>query len=362
VATVNGAVMMELKVSLLDVIRQDLGDPAHWGRQPVWHCPFHDDRSPSFTLMPDGRRWKCFGGCDCSGDAIDFIMLRRGLPFKEAVAFLEGGIGRFSHTERLAFSPKKHSQELSMAHAAFRQHGSQIVQDCVDRLHSPQGVRAFRWLRLRGLRPETVRSGRIGYNPMDRVACGIFLKRGITIPWVNGDQVQGIKIRRPAANPKYIWVKGQSRSGLYLGDSLMAGCPTVLTEGEFDALLGRQEFGGLVNVASLGSASDPPDDRSLEQLLGSPLILLCYDSDAAGRKGEDRWCQVTRRVRVLRLPAGMDLTDLHRITPDLRGWLTQQLHRFGLRNTLHPTVGDNHGYTNEIDVGSGTLHLPYTSS
>jgi len=340
---------MELNVSLSDVIRRDLGEPARRGRRPFWHCPLHDDHNPSFVLMPDGRRWKCFG-CDRSGDVIDYVMQRHSLPFKEAVGFLSEGIAGFSRPGRAVFSHKMERREATPAQVALSRHAPGIIQDCVDRLHSPQGVTAFQWLKERGLRPETIRLGQIGYNPVDRVVAGIFLKRGITVPWVSGDRITGIKIRRPAADPKYIWVKGRTRSGLYLGDHVLAGRPTVLTEGEFDALLGHQELGAHVNVATLGSASDSPDSRSLEQLLGSPLIFLCYDADPAGRRGEDRWRRVTRRVRQLCLPPGMDLTGLFRSTGDLRGWLAAQLRRVGVYTTLHPTLEVKPLHTNEISV------------
>ncbi len=355
--------MIEVTTALIDVITADLGEPPRRGRQPFWHCPFHDDRNPSFTIMPDGRRCKCFG-CDFRGDAIDYVKARYNLSHKDAVSFLGGSTGFSLPAAPQRSSHRRKPPEPSAEQLCFAKHASKIVSDCVDRLHSPQGARAFRWLRLRGLRPEVIRLARLGYNPKVRYPHGIRLERGITIPWMDGERIQAIKVRLPGKGQKdkYRWVKGQNLSGLYFPQPFLAGRPTLLTEGEFDALLGFQELSNFVNVGTLGSASASPDDRALEQLLGSAVIFVCYDADAAGREGDRRWHQVTRRVRSLQLPAAMDLTDLYRVNVDLRAWLAQQLQHTTHFATLHPTLWFNHLNGNGISVGNGTLHLPYTSS
>lgn len=53
-------------------------------------CPFHQDRSPSFTIYSGGERFQCFG-CGASGDVLDFIKLQHGVGLREAAEMLGGG-------------------------------------------------------------------------------------------------------------------------------------------------------------------------------------------------------------------------------------------------------------------------------
>lgn len=58
-------------------------------------CPFHEERTPSFTVFPDEQRWHCFGRCDRGGDIYDMIALHFGLPdFPDQVALLADFYGR----------------------------------------------------------------------------------------------------------------------------------------------------------------------------------------------------------------------------------------------------------------------------
>ncbi len=57
------------------------------GRNIVGKCPFHDDRSPSFTIFTDKNTWRCFG-CSTGGDSLDYIIKRDNISFIEAVKFL----------------------------------------------------------------------------------------------------------------------------------------------------------------------------------------------------------------------------------------------------------------------------------
>jgi DNA primase len=207
--------MIETRIPLRELIERDLGAPPVRGRQPKWRCPFHDDRNPSFTIMPNGRRCKCFG-CDFRGDAIDYVKARYNLSHKDAVSYLGGSTSFSLPACPCRLSNKKKKQKPTPEQIRFAEHAEKIVSDCVDRLHSPQGARAFQWLRARGLRPEIIRHGRLGYNPKLRYPGGIKLERGITIPWMDGDRVQGIKIRLPGKDQKYTWATGQNKSGLYI--------------------------------------------------------------------------------------------------------------------------------------------------
>jgi hypothetical protein len=179
----------------------------------------------------------------------------------------------------------------------------------------------------------------IGYNPGHQMLEGLYIRQGITIPWKQGDSVHGIKVRQQHVEPKYVWVGGSRRSGLYLGEEIQPGLPTLVVEGEFDALLGSQSIRDLVNVVTLGSASESPDRLAIEQLLSTPLILVCYDNDPAGKSGAQRWASLSSRVRFTSFPCGKDLTDFWRAGGDLRAWISGVLQRITTDPTRHPTVG-----------------------
>lgn len=65
-----------------------LGRPAREeGRRLLWHCPFHDDRNPSFQVDPSRGTWKCWP-CDLGGDAVNLVMKLNAVGFREALAVL----------------------------------------------------------------------------------------------------------------------------------------------------------------------------------------------------------------------------------------------------------------------------------
>jgi DNA primase len=120
-------------------------------------------------------------------------------------------------------------------------------------------------------------------------------------------------------------VGGSQQSGLFLAQEMRPGLPALIVEGEFDALLAWQELHDLVNVVTLGSAAESPDTLTIRSLLGCPLILLCYDNDAAGRMRAEVWRSLTPRARVCCLPHGKDITEFVVGGGDLRGWIESAL-------------------------------------
>jgi DNA primase len=324
---------------LFHLLVQEIGDPKKQGRQPFWLCPFHEDRRPSLTLMPDGEHWKCFG-CGKSGDAIDWVRNRRELSFHEAVSFLQSnnircsvGTGSSPHSERTV---RERSPD-----SAWQRRAGKVAADCVSRLHEVAGIQALDWLRERGLTPHTLRQWWIGFNPENQEMHGLWVAKGITLPWLHKGNVEAINIRRPDHALKYRMVAGSTRNGLYLGDAIRPGLPTLLVEGEFDALLGWQEVGDVMNVATLGSASARPDTRAIAHLLASPLILLAYDKDGAGTEGMRAWQRITQRAYPVCLPRGNDLTEFVQKGGDVGSWIHEELERVRgqTRQRPSPAIG-----------------------
>jgi DNA primase len=257
-------------------------------------------------------------------------MARSGCSFKEAVSRLGG-----QFPDRLPPTGKtcrtKHREPVRTPDPDWLRKAESITRDCAKALASPAALRARVWLINRGLKLETLSRRQVGYNPNEGAKCGLWLERGITIPWLHQGDVTAINVRRPQESEKYKLVKGSFRKGLFLGDQIVPGRPSLLVEGEFDALLGWQIVRDLVNVATLGSATTKPDSTAIRQLVTSPLILVAYDSDPAGRQGADYWLSTTARVHRVPIPSGKDLTEFHQRGGDIALWLRGQLRLAGYR-------------------------------
>jgi DNA primase len=117
---------------------------------------------------------------------------------------------------------------------------------------------------------------------------------------------------------------------------LEAAHAVLFTEGEFDALVAHQEAGSLVTAVSLGSASASLQDRWLLDLVTVPLILAAYDMDKAGSKGAARLQALSRRVHVVQVPQGKDITEYHLQGGDVYGWLDDELNRIRENAILSP--------------------------
>ena len=110
------------------------------------------------------------------------------------------------------------------------------------------------------------------------------------------------------------------------------GEPAILAEGEFDALLLWRDVGDLVGVATLGSCNRGLSGRALRYLLGCPRLLVAYDVDAEGEKGDERLRQLSPRMRRIRPPVGEDVTALWKVGGRVRDWVRFEVAR--LRTTL----------------------------
>lgn len=350
--------MIDTPVNLIDLISAEIGPPKRVGRRPYWHCPFHEDRTPSLTLLPDGRRWKCFGACGKSGDAIDWVRERRGCSFPEALATLNAQTSVScvvsTPTAIVPDAPKK----AEAPKGKWQTQAGQIVDVCVRQLHSRAGESARVYLHNRGLKADTIREWMIGFNPRGGYLHGLFVFAGISIPWFVGEFVHSIKIRRLDSDERYACVPGSCPAGLFLGQVIVPGLPCLVVEGEFDALIGWQEARDLVNVVTLGSADRSLDLLALEQLLPSPRVHLCYDSDQAGKRGAGRWDGLSARLRVCPLPKGKDLNEFFLLGGDVRKWVGSVLYGNSTQPTLHPTLSHNGQPDNDLRVGLGTLRHP----
>lgn len=306
------------------LVEQDLGPaPLRGGSAYLWKCPFHNEQKGfSLAVWPNGYR--CFGACDTSGDALDWLMNYRHVSFTEALRTLGERIEDAAPRAHKCLKSPTEPPEWNWQHRA-----EHIVSQAEETLWSEAGEPALNYLTGRGLATRTIRAARLGYVPGDfrswRVIEGMDVPCGITIPWFAAGALWAVKVRRAYGVPKYQQIKGGNVNGLYGADRLAEREIAIFCEGEFDALLTRQEAGDLAAAVTLSSATAILSSRWYAELTHCHTILVAYDRDAAGEKGAKRLMSLSPRFRTLELPAGNDITDFYLNNGDVYAWISQAL-------------------------------------
>ena len=290
---------------------------AKKGREFSGLCPFHSEKTPSFTVNDDKAFFHCFG-CGAHGDVIRFVTETEGLSFPEAVGKLAGMAGltvpEATPRERERAARAKTLQEACEAALRFYRR----------RLNEPDGEAARAYLRRRGLRPETVEAFGLGWAPdgrrvLKQILVGegypeaLLVEAGLLIEPEDGgesyDRFRG-RVIFPIADrrgrviafggralgdikPKYLnspetplFSKGRL---LYALDkarqAVRDGADVIVTEGYMDVIaLNQAGFGGA--VAPLGTALTESQIEELWRLAPEPV--LCFDGDEAGRRAAGR--------------------------------------------------------------------------
>jgi DNA primase len=318
---------LKAQIDLRRIVEQDLGPaPTHGGRALLWRCPFHHERK-GFSLAVWADGYRCFGKCQVQGDVFDWLRDYRGLDFEAALTVLNSG----PHTPARPSRAQRFLPHAEPPDAGWQAAAWQVVEQAEDWLWSVQGAPDLDYLLQRGLTPETIRDAHLGLVPGSayqwRRLYGLNVPCGLCIPWITGDTLWAVKVRRAAGEPKYVQIAGGSSSGLYRGEAIDGANAVLFCEGEFDALLAHQEAGDLLSAVTLGSAGASLADRWLLDLVAVPLVLVAYDLDQAGAKGAARLKALSQRVHVVRVPWGKDITEYHVQGGDVFTWLSQELRR-----------------------------------
>jgi hypothetical protein len=294
---------------------------------------------------PHGRFW-C-RQCHISGDDVDYLVIIRGMSKREA---LEACGRRRQHAQSVTNQspqcvPDPCPPKILPAMAqpddlpdCWQTSARTLCDEAEKRLWSDAGQQAREYLNRRSLKISTIRAAGLGFIERDHRedpnAWGLDGGKqvwipgpSIVIPKTVGRTVYGVKFRRLADDdPKYVQIR-DSRTILYGADQAGDFRYMVLTEGEFDCLLLRQEAGDFVAVATLGSATE--DDfpaHALPVILKLDRILIAYDADGAGTKGTVKLrARYPGLTRILMKPGSGDLTDYHMVGGSLRAWLLDEL-------------------------------------
>lgn len=299
-------------------------------------CPFHAEKTPSFTVNPERQIWHCFG-CNRGGDIFSFLMEIDNLSFPEALTLLAERAGiELRRAEHGPADAKR--DQLYQANALaneFFQAG----------LRSPLGAAARSYMSDRGFDTDALDRFRVGWAPdgWDGLAtalgkllpgsvleeAGLTLRRGdgthydrfrgrVTFPIETAaGRVAGFGARALGLDetPKYInspetliYRKGGLLFALPLArPAIRARKEVLVAEGYLDAM--RLHAAGFANaVSTCGTALTPEQARSLSRFEAE--VVLVYDGDDAGVRAADRALEALIAaglpVRVLILPEGED--------------------------------------------------------
>lgn len=272
-------------------------------------CPFHSEKSPSFTVSQSKQFYHCFG-CGAHGTAIGFVMEHAGMGFVDAVEELARSIGVPVPREELAPGQVQHKVApdlYEMMQAATRYYREQLKQS----------VRAVDYLKRRGLSGEIAARFGIGYAPegwqnlsgisssyqdSSLVETGLVIEGDagkrydrfrdrIMFPIVNArGQVIGFGGRiLDSGEPKYLnspetvlFEKGHELYGLFQAQkAIRSGQQVVVVEGYMD-VVALAQHGVEYAVATLGTATTPYHVQKLLRL--AEQVVFCFDGDAAGQR------------------------------------------------------------------------------
>ncbi len=307
-------------------------------------CPFHSEKTPSFTIDPVRKLYHCFG-CGEGGNVFRFLEAKEGLNFAEAVKWLADKYG-----VRLEFeqsSPQQEERRLLRERAfSLLDQASSFYSRML--WESPRAAAAREYLQQRGFSEEVIREFRLGFSPAggkellekanakgyrqeELVRAGLAGERDgraydrfrgrLMFPFTDHrGRVLGFGARvLDDSKPKYL---NSPDSDIYHKSDLVFGLGNArqasinedriyIVEGYTDVLALCQS--GINNaVASMGTALTESQLKEVSRYTGN--VYLAFDADAAGQKAMMRALELSRQltieVKLVRMPAGTDPAEL----------------------------------------------------
>ena len=294
-------------------------------------CPFHNEKTPSFTVSPAREIFKCFG-CGKSGNAIGFLMEHEKYSYVEAIRWLATRYG--IQIEETETSPEyKLQQQVADSLYILNQYAQQFFTKSLFETEEGQTV-AMAYLRERGFREDIIRKFQLGYCPQDGrsfskaaiaaqfnsellVRSGLVVQRyeqpadnyreRIIFPIHNQTgKILGFgarQIRKNDKSPKYIntpenevYVKSRLLYGMYFArQTIDKQGECLLVEGYTDVVSLHQA--GIENVVASGGTSLTVDQLRLIKKYTDNLTII-YDGDAAGIKAALRGLDMALEERL----------------------------------------------------------------
>lgn len=296
-------------------------------------CPFHNEKTPSFSVSPDKQIYHCFG-CGKGGGVINFIMEIENLGYPDAIRFLANRVGLAVPEDDRGESGQLRRRIVNLNKEAARFYNSLLKEDV--------GKTARAYLEKRCITPQTAtRFGlgaapnewdalikamkKRGYDEYELVQAGLAVKNAkgsvydkfrdrLIFPVISvSGEVLGFGGRTLSdSEPKYLnspetiaFSKRRTLYGINLAKNTKRG-NFILCEGNIDVVTLHQA--GFDNaVASMGTSLTTDQTRLISRY--AKEIIICYDNDPAGIKATDRALEILKNsefsVKVLKLPDRM---------------------------------------------------------
>ena len=306
------------RVDIVDVVSRYV-QLKKGGANYLGLCPFHGEKTPSFTVSPAKQFYHCFG-CGEHGNAIGFLMAYGGMGYVDAVKELASSAGMQVPEDR-----PRTKEDIARQERETDLYG--VMEKAMEfyRAELKKAPGAIEYLKRRGLTGEIAARFRIGYSPDDwqglkrafenyadssLVQCGLVIESEgkrydrfrdrVMFPILNargavigfGGRVMG------DGEPKYLnspetslFEKGREVYGIVQArDAIRSSGRVLIVEGYMD-VVALAQFGVGYAVATLGTATTPVHVSKLLRLADE--IVFCFDGDAAGRKAAWRALEVS---------------------------------------------------------------------
>ncbi|MCG2754624.1 MAG: DNA primase [Desulfobacteraceae bacterium] len=315
------------------------------GKNFLGLCPFHSEKTPSFTVSPDKQIFYCFG-CNAGGNVFSFLMKQEGISFPEAARMLARRYGIDIPVRTMSPEQKRRISERESVLVINRQ-AMDFFRHAL--LENTSGEKAMEYLLKRGISREIIDDFKLGYAPegWDNLAIyfskkkqldGLVEKSGLIIPRKGkngfydrfrsriifpifdismhvigfGGRVMDDSLPKYLNSPETpVYNKSRSLYGLHMAKGKCRESKTVfIVEGYFD-LLALHQHGIQNSVATLGTSLTPEHVQILRGVIGkNGRVMLVYDSDIAGIKAAQRSIEVFDKgyvdAGIVVLPSGHD--------------------------------------------------------
>ena len=301
----------------------------HKGSNWMACCPFHKEKTPSFSVNPQLGIYKCFG-CGAGGDALSFIMNTKGIEFIDLIKDLAA---KFGLEMPETFKRNEASKGLKEEMMAASQKAAEFYNDLLLNKQSKEADEALEYLTSRSISRDIIKKFSLGIAPRAYSTLYELLKKDfsndvlekaglilegksggyidrfrnrVIIPIQNetGEYVAfGARALEKEQSPKYlnssdslIYNKSKLLYGLYTAkDAIKSEDGVILMEGYFDVISAQAH--GIENaVASCGTALTPEHVKLLSRYTKSRRIYLSFDTDSAGQKATDRGAEIIREA------------------------------------------------------------------
>ncbi len=313
----------------------------HWAR-----CPFHGEKTPSFSISRKGQFYKCFG-CGESGDVINFVEKYESCSMMEAIEIL----AKRANLKMPETATQRQDSQLDAKKKLREKHLEIIKATAVfyyKNLYAPQGKQALNYMLNRGFSLDTIKKFGIGYSPNqdmlvnhlkaqgyyleDCVEAGVLQKgkRGyfdalfgrliVPIFDINGkviafggralsdEQARYGKYKNTSETT--VFIKNRNLFGINIAkqQKQQANLPHVLVVEGYMDVIALYQAGVTQSVASMGTSLTEQQAKLISRL--ADTVYICYDGDAAGQKATIRGMDILAKegldVRVMSVPDNQD--------------------------------------------------------